>query len=42
MIFLCGNEGSAADCQYIADELVGRFVTERRSIPAHSLWIHRI
>lgn len=37
MIFLCGNGGSAADCQHIAAELVGRFVTERRSLPAIAL-----
>lgn len=37
VIFLCGNGGSAADCQHIAAELVGRFVTERRSLPAIAL-----
>ena len=37
MIFLCGNGGSAADCQHIAAELVGRFVTERCSLPAIAL-----
>ena len=33
-IFLCGNGGSAADCQHIAAEFVGRFVKERRGLPA--------
>ena len=29
-VFLCGNGGSAADCQHIAGELIGRFRKERR------------
>ena len=33
-IYLCGNGGSAADAQHIAAELIGRFVGERRSLPA--------
>ena len=33
-IYLCGNGGSAADCQHIAGELVGRFRKERRALPA--------
>ena len=37
MIFLCGNGGSAADCQHIAAEFVGRFVAERRGLPAIAL-----
>jgi D-sedoheptulose 7-phosphate isomerase len=36
-IFLCGNGGSAADAQHIAAELVGRFVADRRSLPAIAL-----
>lgn len=36
-IFLCGNGGSAADCQHIAAELVGRFKQERRALPAVAL-----
>jgi D-sedoheptulose 7-phosphate isomerase len=36
-ILLCGNGGSAADCQHIAAELVGRFKTERRGLPAIAL-----
>ena len=33
-ILLCGNGGSAADSQHIAAEFVGRFVKERRGLPA--------
>ncbi len=33
-VFLCGNGGSAADCQHIAGELIGRFRKERRALPA--------
>lgn len=36
-IYLCGNGGSAADAQHIAAELIGRFVGERRSLPAMAL-----
>lgn len=36
-ILLCGNGGSAADCQHIAAELVGRFKKERRALPAIAL-----
>ena len=36
-ILLCGNGGSAADCQHIAAELVGRFNMERRALPAVAL-----
>ena len=36
-IFLCGNGGSAADCQHIAAEFVGRFVKERCGLPAIAL-----
>ncbi len=36
-ILLCGNGGSAADCQHIAAEFTGRFVHERRPLPAISL-----
>jgi D-sedoheptulose 7-phosphate isomerase len=32
-----GNGGSAADATHIAAELVGRFLTERRALPALSL-----
>ncbi len=33
-VFFCGNGGSAADCQHIAAEFVGRFVKERQGLPA--------
>lgn len=36
-ILLCGNGGSAADCQHIAAELVGRFRMERKALPAIAL-----
>ncbi|RYY08309.1 MAG: SIS domain-containing protein [Sphingobacteriaceae bacterium] len=36
-ILLFGNGGSAADAQHIAAELVGRFLKERRSLPALAL-----
>lgn len=36
-IMLCGNGGSAADAQHIAAELVGRFETSRRGLPAMAL-----
>ena len=36
-IFLIGNGGSAADCQHIAAELVGRFKKERKGLPAIAL-----
>jgi phosphoheptose isomerase len=36
-VLLCGNGGSAADAQHIAAELVGRFVFERKPLPAISL-----
>ncbi|RYE17970.1 MAG: SIS domain-containing protein, partial [Sphingobacteriaceae bacterium] len=36
-ILLFGNGGSAADAQHIAAELVGRFLKERRALPAIAL-----
>jgi len=33
-VYICGNGGSAADAQHIAGELVGRFLRERRPLPA--------
>jgi D-sedoheptulose 7-phosphate isomerase len=36
-LYLCGNGGSAADCQHIAGEFVGRFLRERRALPAVAL-----
>jgi len=36
-VLLFGNGGSAADCQHIAAELVGRFLGERKGLPAIAL-----
>jgi D-sedoheptulose 7-phosphate isomerase len=36
-IYLCGNGGSAADAQHVAAELVGRFLRQRRPLPAVAL-----
>ena len=36
-LYLCGNGGSAADCQHIAGELIGRFRQERKALPAVAL-----
>jgi len=36
-ILSCGNGGSAADAQHFSSELVNRFVTERRALPAIAL-----
>ena len=36
-LLLCGNGGSAADCQHIAAELTGRFIYDRRPLAAISL-----
>jgi D-sedoheptulose 7-phosphate isomerase len=36
-ILTCGNGGSAADSQHIAAELVGRYESERRALPAIAL-----
>ena len=36
-IYLCGNGGSAADCQHIAGEFVGRFMMERSALPCVAL-----
>jgi len=33
-LYICGNGGSAADAQHIAGEMVGRFLMERRALPA--------
>ncbi len=33
-IYLCGNGGSAADAQHIASELVNRFESSRKALPA--------
>ncbi len=36
-VFWCGNGGSAADCQHLAAELVGRFRRERRGLASIAL-----
>ncbi|MFA5554835.1 MAG: SIS domain-containing protein [Phycisphaerae bacterium] len=36
-IYLCGNGGSAADCQHISGELVGKFRRQRKGLPAIAL-----
>ncbi len=36
-LLLCGNGGSAADCQHIAAEFTGRFLRERKALAAESL-----
>ena len=36
-IYICGNGGSAADAQHIAGELVGRFLRQRKGLPAVAL-----
>ena len=40
-ILLAGNGGSAADAQHFAGEIVGRFMKERKSLPAISLCVDR-
>jgi D-sedoheptulose 7-phosphate isomerase len=37
MVFWCGNGGSAADCQHLAAELVGRFRRERKGLASIAL-----
>ena len=36
-VYICGNGGSAADAQHIAGEIVGRFLRERKALPAVAL-----
>ena len=36
-VYLCGNGGSAADCQHIAGEFIGRFRRERKALAAVAL-----
>ncbi|MBI9015889.1 MAG: SIS domain-containing protein [Phycisphaerae bacterium] len=38
-VYVCGNGGSAADAQHIAAEIVGRFLKERRALPAVALTV---
>ena len=39
-VILFGNGGSAADAQHISAELVGRFLKERRALPATALSVN--
>ena len=39
-VLLCGNGGSAADCQHIAAELVGRFRIDRPPLAAEALAVN--
>ena len=36
-LYICGNGGSAGQAQHIAGEFVGRFLRERRALPAVAL-----
>lgn len=36
-LYVCGNGGSAADCQHISGEFVGRFRKERKALPVVAL-----
>ncbi|MGD0553061.1 MAG: SIS domain-containing protein [Sedimentisphaerales bacterium] len=36
-VYICGNGGSAADAQHIAAELINRFESSRRALPAVAL-----
>lgn len=36
-IVFMGNGGSAADCQHLAAEIVGRFIKKRKALPAIAL-----
>jgi len=38
-LLICGNGGSASDAQHVAAELVGRFVLQRRALPAIALTV---
>ena len=39
-VFFCGNGGSAADSQHLAAEFTGRFLKERRPLPAIALSVN--
>ncbi|HEY0704509.1 MAG TPA: D-sedoheptulose 7-phosphate isomerase [Candidatus Acidoferrales bacterium] len=39
-VFWCGNGGSAADSQHLAAEFTGRFLKERRALPAIALSVN--
>jgi D-sedoheptulose 7-phosphate isomerase len=36
-VFACGNGGSASDAQHLVAELIGRYLNDRRSVPAIAL-----
>ncbi|MEN6386686.1 MAG: SIS domain-containing protein [Phycisphaerales bacterium] len=36
-LYICGNGGSAADAQHIAGEFIGRFLINRKALPAVAL-----
>ena len=38
-VLFCGNGGSAADAQHIAAELTGRYVKDRKALPAIALTV---
>ena len=38
-VLVCGNGGSAADAQHMTGELLGRFLMERRALPAVALTV---
>lgn len=38
-IYICGNGGSASQADHFAGEIVGRFATERRALPAIALTV---
>lgn len=38
-VMFCGNGGSAADAQHLAAELMGRFLRDRRPLPALALTV---
>jgi D-sedoheptulose 7-phosphate isomerase len=39
-VILCGNGGSAADSQHLAAEFTGRYLKERRALPAMALSVN--
>lgn len=39
-VLLCGNGGSAADCQHLAAELAGKFCMDRRPLEAVALTVN--
>ena len=39
-IIFCGNGGSAADSQHLAAELIGKFLIDRRPLPALALTVN--